>query len=90
MSDLMREQFEAWAATNAFLGLSESCMERHNEGYLGCELHAAWEAWLASRECMVIDTRPIRIEADCHVESGVESVFYAAIDAIHAAGVKTK
>ncbi|MBP3933451.1 MAG: hypothetical protein J6D44_06225 [Pseudomonas sp.] len=90
MSDLMREEFETWAMTNAFLGLSESCMERHKEGYLGCELHAAWEAWQASRECLVIDTRPIRIEADCHVDAGVESVFYAAIDAIHAAGVKTK
>ena len=50
-----------------------------------------WKScWQASRECLVIDTRPIRIEADCHVEAGVESVFYAAIDAIHAAGVKTK
>lgn len=58
MSDLMREEFESWAMTNAFLGLSESCMGRHKEGYLSCELHAAWEAWQASRECLVIDLDP--------------------------------
>lgn len=76
MSDLMREEFEAWWSSTPILGENKRTI--------------AEKAWQSSRECMVIDTRPIRIEADCHVEAGVESVFYAAIDAIHAAGVKTK
>lgn len=97
MSDLMREQFEAWAATNAFLGLSESCMERHNEGYLGCELHAAWEAWLASRECLVIE---LPDQGPSFTVAGVTSFSLKnegrneAINeievSIHAVGVQTK
>ena len=90
MSDLMREEFETWAMTNAFLGLSESCMERHKEGYLGCELHAAWEAWQASRECLVIE---LPIIQECCSDGGESSKWMApedVIKSIHAAGVKYK
>ena len=95
MSDLMREEFEQ-AVVNMHVSHgvppedAAAFLEIGSNGYRSVSTKSAWWAWQASRECMVIDTRPIRIEADCHVESGVESVFYAAIDAIHAAGVKTK
>lgn len=85
-------QVEEFESIGGFaLVLVEAMKEdRIGDTYRQGEFAAAWWAWQASRECLVIDTRPIRIEADFHVEAGVESVFYAAIDAIHAAGVKTK
>lgn len=58
MSNLkMREEFEAWAFRCAWLGLSDECMARDeiNGGYYGLELHAAWLAWQASREALVIE-----------------------------------
>lgn len=52
----MREDFEAWAITCAWLGLSDECMARDeiNGGYYGLELHAAWLAWQASRAALTI------------------------------------
>lgn len=58
MNDKMREEFEAWAMTSAYLGLSDTCMERFEDGYLGGEVHAAWIAWQASREALVIELPP--------------------------------
>ena len=57
MTDKMREEFEAWAFQCAWLGLSDECMTRDeiNGGYYGLELHAAWLAWQASREALVIE-----------------------------------
>lgn len=96
MSDLMRDEFEVWVKKRAISGpfgfhpqLLNRC-KLDPDRYAVSWVDSAFEGWQASRECLVIDTRPIRIEADGHVEAGVESVFYAAIDAIHAAGVKTK
>ena len=96
MSDLNREDFEIWVkkrSASSPSGFYPQLLFRcalEPERYMISWVDSAFEGWQASRECLVIDTRPIRIEADCHVEAGVESVFYAAIDAIHAAGVKTK
>lgn len=94
MSDLMREGFETWAMTNAFLGLSESCMERHKEGYLSCELHAAWLSWQASREIMVIELPEPRVARGYGAQVADALGFNDAInyceEAIRSAGVKTK
>ena len=56
MSDKMRDEFEEWAFQCPWLGLSDECMTRDevNGGYYGLELHAAWLAWKASREALVI------------------------------------
>lgn len=42
MSDLMREEFEAWFDESGFKKFKET----------------AWNAWQASRECLVIDLEP--------------------------------
>jgi hypothetical protein len=55
MIDKMREEFEAWAITSAWLGLSDECMEFIDDGYVNCEVQAAWLAWQASREALVIE-----------------------------------
>ena len=55
MSDNMREEFEAWAVTCAWMGLSDECLEFIDGGYVNCEVQAAWLAWQASRETLVID-----------------------------------
>ncbi|CAM3351121.1 hypothetical protein SAMN04490207_6191 [Pseudomonas gessardii] len=57
MTDKMREEFEEWAFQCPWLGLSDECMARDeiNGGYYGLELHAAWLAWQASREALVIE-----------------------------------
>ena len=55
MTDKMREEFEAWAITSAWLGLSDECMEFIDDGYVNCEVQAAWLAWQASREALVVD-----------------------------------
>ena len=70
-NDKMREEFEAWAITCAWLGLSDECMERDETGYIGLELHAAWLAWQASRAAVMDSATPgdllgdaIRIEKE--------------------------
>ncbi|MHC8408339.1 hypothetical protein [Pseudomonas sp. TMB3-21] len=55
MNEKLREEFEAWAMTSAYLGLSDTCMARFEDGYLGGEVHAAWIAWQASRAALVIE-----------------------------------
>ena len=58
MTDKMREEFEEWAFQCPWLGLSDECMTRDevNGGYYGLELHAAWLAWQASREALVVES----------------------------------
>ena len=55
MTDKMREEFESWAITSAWMGLSGECLEFIDGGYVNCEVQAAWLAWQASREALVID-----------------------------------
>lgn len=55
MTDKMREEFEAWAITSAWLGLTGECMEFIDGGYVNCEVQAAWLGWRASRESLVIE-----------------------------------
>ena len=84
MTDKMREEFEEWAFQCPWLGLSDECMARDeiNGGYYGLELHAAWLAWQASREALVIE---LPTEQPGYM-------YYAPdmVSAIEAAGLKVK
>lgn len=94
----MREQFEAWAITSAYLGLSDECMERWEDGYVGPELHAAWEAWPASREAVVVGLPPAPAKpedpefalGDSHMDAYNAAVRMrdACVKAIEAQGLK--
>lgn len=50
----MREQFEAWAITSAWLGLVGDDLEFIDGGYVYPEVQSAWLSWQASRESLVI------------------------------------
>ena len=83
MSDNMREEFEAWAVTCAWMGLSDECLEFIDGGYVNCEVQAAWLAWQASRETLVIELPD---------EDGMQGHLWApdVVAAMEAAGVKVK
>jgi hypothetical protein len=55
MNEKMREEFEAWAITSAWLGLVGDDLEFINGGYVYPEVKSAWLSWQASRESLVID-----------------------------------
>jgi hypothetical protein len=78
MTDKMREEFELWAITCPWLGLSDECMARDeiNGGYYGLELHSAWLAWQASREALVIELpAPYAVVGDYVACGGGRSVW---------------
>lgn len=86
MSDLMREEFERW--------FRSVWPETEMNGAAGHSFkNSLAAAWQASRECLVIELpEPIELEV-----VGVGCTFHseclhghAVVDAIHAAGVKTK
>lgn len=54
-NDKLREAFESWAITSAWMGLSGECLEFIDGGYVNCEVQAAWLGWQASREALVIE-----------------------------------
>ena len=99
MSDLMREEFEAWFLANA-PKLSEKASWLDPDAMAIRRL--ARHAWQASRECLVIelpDTKeimPLSPGMYVHEMRKIvdENKYTRAIDlarcAIHAAGVKTK
>ena len=85
MSDLMREEFEAWWSSTPILGENKRTI--------------AEKAWQASRECLVIDlTKPAgldRMSSEMSMqEIREDNRFNRALDlakkALTAAGVKTK
>lgn len=85
----MQDEFEAWAITCAWLGLSDECMTRDETGYLGLELHAAWLAWQASREARAIQLPKPLPSGDYRMTVP----FYKAADiikALSAAGIEVK
>jgi hypothetical protein len=88
MSESMREEFEVWAITSAWLGLSSDCMEFVDGGYLNCEVQAAWLAWQASRAVLCVEL-PAWEQYDDDMVSGAAAAINDCRDAIHAAGVKT-
>ena len=81
MTDKMREEFEAWAITSAWMGLSGECLEFIDGGYVNCEVQAAWLGWQASREALVIDLPKV-----------IGSLMYSSdvYEAVEAAGLKVK
>lgn len=96
----MREDFEAWAITCAWLGLSDECMARDeiNGGYYGLELHAAWLAWQASRAALVIElpyvpsypAHEAASDQDYYLDEAKADIRQQCKQAIEAAGVKWK
>lgn len=66
-----RELFEAWALTDAWLGLGEE-PERFEGGYLEFETHAAWLAFNAALDAIEIELpKPSGMLIDARYYSGV-------------------
>ena len=97
MSDLMREEFEAWFSVNA-PDINNLAADRAVKHMMIKEL--AFLTWQASRECLVIDLPP---EPECPedpeeaIDDSHMDAYHSAIrirnacsDSIHAVGVKTK
>ena len=94
MSDLMLKQFEAWAVIDNRYSIARTYTDlRYDED----DTEAAWDAWQASRECLVIEL-PDRfdehyqdyyedVDGGCFNEGRYINDVHAAITA---AGVKYK
>ncbi len=83
-NDKMREEFEDWATDNDQYGISRTHSDlRYDE----TDTEAAWSAWQASRESLVIDLD--RCAAEVYDGSG-NLDFTATVNAIEATGVKVK
>ncbi len=95
MSDLMREEFEAWAVSR---GMDLYCSRKNI--YVEQETLWAWASWKASRECLVIELPPepeYPDEPDDAIDDSYMDEYHssvgmrhACINFIHAAGVQTK
>lgn len=99
MSDLMREEFEAWVLgkwpkTRLKKISAESGAIYSVGNYVDPTVQLSWETWQASRECLVIELPKPRV-ARGYGEQVAEALgFNDGInyceESIHAAGVKTK
>ena len=77
MSDLMREEFEAWWSSTPILGENKRTI--------------AEKAWQASRECLVIELpEDFPFSKEPKYQSSRQQTISECRAAIHAAGVKTK
>lgn len=95
MSDLMRDEFEkAVVSMHVSHGVppedAAAFLEIGSNGYRSVSTKSAWWAWQASRDHLVIEL-PIPVDfpdgtGDYHQMIDPDDL----IDAIHAAGVKTK
>lgn len=75
-NDKLREAFESWAITSAWMGLSGECLEFIDGGYVNCEVQAAWLGWQASREALVIELpEPYAVIGDYAACGGGRSVW---------------
>ena len=105
MSDLMREEFDAWQSKETPGADLEHCGELIGNGparvsYRNMYVAERWIGWQASRECLVIDLPPEpeypedpeEAIDDSHMDSYHSAIRMrnACRDSIHAAGVKTK
>ena len=96
MSDLMLKQFEAWAVIDNQYSIARTYTDlRYDED----DTEAAWDAWQASRECLVIEMpKPAgldRMSSEMSMqEIREDNRFNLALElakkALTAAGVKTK
>ena len=106
MSDLMREEFEAWVqkrAARSHAGYHPRLLKRCDlvpDCYAISWVDSAFEGWQASRECLVIE---MPAEPECPedpdeaIDDSHMDAYHSAIrmrnacrNSIHAAGVKTK
>ena len=91
MSDFMREEFEIAFVARCKKKGEVARLDRFDDGrYEYLDASAAWWAWQASRECLVIE---LPIIQECCSDGGESSKWMApedVIKSIHAAGVKTK
>lgn len=81
MSDFMREEFEVWLRTRPeVLNIG---FNKESGRYVLREDQERWEAWIASRECLVIDLPD---------EDGMQGHLWApdVVAAMEAAGLKVK
>jgi hypothetical protein len=93
MSEQMREEFEAWRLGNFCGGVDRLEKRSHApEVYYYTAEQESWTSWQASRAALVIE-----LPADCQLSrDGLDECHLAGqmrddiINAIHAAGVKTK
>lgn len=95
----MREDFEAWVKNHnaslcedRFDQPEEIRLDRQGGVYIWANAESAWLAWQASRAALCVE-----LPADCHLSrDGLDECHLAGqmrddiIEAIHAAGVKTK
>lgn len=94
----MREEFEAWAITSAWLGLVGDDLEFHEGGYVFPEVQSAWLAWQASRNAVTVtiprgnvySTNEAASQADYYFDQGQADGLLKAKTAIEAAGLKVK
>lgn len=97
----MREEFEAWAITSAWLGLGEESQlhqDADGKGYNEIEVHTAWLAWQASRDAVTViiprgnvySTNEAASQDDYYFDQGQADGLLKAKTAIEAAGLKVK
>lgn len=94
-NEKMREDFEAWAVIDHRYSIARTYTDLRYDEY---DTEGAWYAWLASRECLVIELPPsigvtpiggdgIQEFIDCN---GEYLHGHLVVDALTAAGVKYK
>lgn len=88
MSDLMLKQFEAWAVIDNQYSIARTYTDlRYDED----DTEAAWDAWQASRERLVIELpEDFPFSKEPKYKSSRQQTISECRAAIHAAGVKTK
>ena len=91
MSDLILKQFEAWAVIDNQYSIARTYTDlRYDED----DTEAAWDAWQASRERLVVELPEPRVARGYGEQVADALGFNDGInyceEAIHAAGVKTK
>lgn len=79
-----RQQFEEWSSDN---GKWPQAVERNGDSYKIIKTHTDWLAWQASRAEIVIDM-PRSFSEDRHFRDVYEAE--DVLEAIHAAGIRTK
>jgi hypothetical protein len=99
MMDKAREEFEAWAISSAWLGLSAECLEFFEGGYVQGETQAAWLGWQASRSVLVVVLPRPRLtysaqeassDQDYYLDGAHDDALYACRQALEAVGIPAK
>lgn len=95
-TEKMRESFEAWAITSAWLGLVGDDLEFIDGGYVYPEVQSAWLSWQASRAAIEVEL-PVPYESFSgvfHAEDGEDPDLsmsaHEVRQAIESLGLKVK